>query len=233
MNWKPFLSKLQKIKVLAENAESDGQMSKLEHDLLAAYIRELYELLHAEHAAEPVKKAVKPEPVFVPAPEVSAPAVVEIPVVVSKPETTIVEKIQKPVEIPTIVETITETVQVPVAVPQVTEPVKIKAVDQGLLAELFTEEKVNDLSDKLASQKINDLTKAMGINERIFTIQELFNNDNGLFSKSMEKLNGLPDFETAKTYLSQELIPQLDWTSEKKIKKAATFIKLVRRRYMS
>lgn len=229
MNWKPFLSKLQKIKVLAENAESDGQLSKLEQDLLASYIREMYELLYADTSAEPVKKQVKAEPVIVTQPEVVVSKEVETPVVIkTEPVLPIEEKVEIPVHVP---------VAEPVEPAKPSTPIfttsSVKSIDPSLLAELFAEEKVTDLSDKLASQKINDLTKAMGINERIFTIQELFNNDNGLFSKSMENLNQLPDFSSAKNYLTNELIPVLDWTSDKKIKKAATFIKLVRRRYMS
>lgn len=251
MNWQPFLTKLNKIKNLAETAQQDGEISRLERDLLASYVRDLYEHLWDNDQAMPTSKAGGFQHQRIPA-QPATPA----PVIGEKIVATPAEPKPEPVRIPE-----PEPVRIPEPVQQVVEvPVEIKAVppvenkpleavslvetkpayqapaakstDPALLAELFIEEKVSDLSDKLASQKINDLTKAMGINEKIFTIQELFNNDNNLFNQTIGHLNSLPDFANAKTYISEELVPRLDWTSEKKIKKAATFIKLVRRRYM-
>jgi hypothetical protein len=249
MNWQPFLTKLNKIKILAENANNEGEISRLERDLLASYVRDLYEYLwDSETQQSPpkpagiqVQKPVSQQPAT-PAPvqetiitrpseppvqpvitEEPKPVVQETPArasqVIQEPVTPVAEA--APAE---IAQTITTKVPTPVS--------NGKKADPALLSELFIEEKVSDLSDKLASQKINDLTKAMGINEKIFTIQELFNNDNNLFNTALGHLNSLPDFTEAKAYISDELVPKLDWTSEKKIKKAATFIKLVRRRYM-
>src|SRR5690606_23917232 len=216
---------------------TDGQLSRLEHDLLASYVRELYELLYESPAAEPVKKIEKQERIIYQSPPETKAEFVEIAAPVRETVQVVQEKQHVPVETPKIesngesktVETIT---QIKTETPAVVKTPVHSNIDPSLLAEIFTESKVTDLSDKLATQKINDLTKAMGINEKIFTIQELFNNDNSLFNQSMEKLNRFPDFQTAKAYLSEELIPSLDWTSDKKIKKATTFVKLVRRRYM-
>lgn len=237
MNWKPFLSKLQKIKVLAENAETDGQLSKLERDLLASYVRDLYECLYDSPATEPVKKAEKQERIIYQSPPETKAEFVEIAAPVRETVQVVHEKPQAPIEMPKVESNGESRIAEPTTQIKTEAPVAVKVpatsqIDPTLLAEIFTESKVTDLSDKLATQKIQDLTKAMGINEKIFTIQELFNNDNGLFNQSMDKLNRFPDFQAAKAYLSEELIPSLDWTSDKKIKKATTFVKLVRRRYM-
>jgi len=103
-------------------------------------------------------------------------------------------------------------------------------VDADLLA-LFEENSGRELSDKLASRPIKDLTKAMGINEKIFTVKELFGGDQKEFDNIMVALDGLGSFEEAKNVLIGSVAEKYDWASSKKVKKAATFIKLVRRRY--
>jgi hypothetical protein len=255
MNWQNFHSKLHKITMLSQSADNDGQLSKLEKDLLASYIRDLYEMLFDNKENVPdgfQNRRIKPEFAGTQAP----PQPAEIPVVKEEPKQELPRNIKeipaheevviKPVtteEVVVLKEEATTTLEV--VVPDIVKPVAEEIVqkenvsqslnptpDKSLIDELFFEEKVSALSDKLASQKIPDLTKAMGINEKIFTVQELFNNDNNLFTQTLQTLNTLPDFQSAKSYLLNEVIGKLDWTSEKKLKKAATFIKLVRRRYM-
>ncbi|MFZ1706183.1 MAG: hypothetical protein WAT79_17690 [Saprospiraceae bacterium] len=232
MNWQKFHTKLNKINILTQSADNDGLLSSLEQDLLASYIRELYEILYDEQPViqtrsdgfqnSRIKEVVKEVRETPPA----APLVIEEKEPEVKPEPVAVVK-----EIVKAVEQLEEK-KIPETTP-VASPVKERVkIDKGLLEELFAEGKMADLSDKLASQKIPDLAKAMGINEKIFTIQELFNNDNNLFNQTISQLNTLTDFQAAQTYLSNDVIPTLDWTSDKKIKKAATFIKLVRRRFM-
>lgn len=243
MNWQPFITKLNKIKILADTAQQEGEISKLERDLLASYVRDLYEYLWENDQAQPTTKAAGFQHQRTPVQPAPPPPVVEEKIVVTpaepKPEPVRVpEPVQPVVEIPVEIKAAQPVETKPAEAVSVVETkpayqaLAAKSTDPALLAELFMEDKVADLSDKLASQKINDLTKAMGINEKIFTIQELFNNDNNLFNQAIGHLNSLSDFATAKTYISDELVPRMDWTSEKKIKKAATFIKLVRRRYM-
>jgi len=103
-------------------------------------------------------------------------------------------------------------------------------VDADLL-NLFNEAPVTDLSDKLALLPINDLTKALSINERFFTIQELFGGNSDLFQTTLKKLNSLSNFEEASEDLISSVASEYQWASTAKQKKAANFIKLVRRRY--
>ncbi|MBK6785086.1 MAG: hypothetical protein IPG79_16025 [Saprospiraceae bacterium] len=256
MNWQNFHSKLHKITMLSQSADNDGQLSKLEKDLLASYIRDLYEILIDEKVNDADRlqnRRIKsdfggtqapPQPTEIPIvkeepkPEESKPIMEEVRVHeenVIKPEprqeVVVIREEPKPVQETVIRNDIKQDVQEIVQKENSPEPV-VTSLEKTLVDELFFEEKVSDLSDKLASQKISDLTKAMGINEKIFTVQELFNNDNNLFSQTLQHLNSLPDFPSAKSYLLKEIVGKLDWTSEKKLKKAATFIKLVRRRFM-
>ena len=97
--------------------------------------------------------------------------------------------------------------------------------------EIFEEGDGNELSDRLGEMPIQDLTKSMGINERILTVNNLFGGDNGIFKNTINHLNGLGSFEEAKAYISSNLVNTYDWMDPSRIKKAKLFIKLIKRRY--
>jgi len=97
---------------------------------------------------------------------------------------------------------------------------------------LFTLESETELSHKLGSLPVSDLNKAMGINERIFTINELFRGDSRAFKHTMSELNQLATFTDAKAYLAKHIVNQFDWTNKQRKNKAKNFIKLIRRRYL-
>jgi hypothetical protein len=97
--------------------------------------------------------------------------------------------------------------------------------------ELFQFKKAEDLSEKLDSTPIDNIQKAMGLNERILTQNELFRGDKNSFDTTVKKLNSLNSFDEARNYLSDEIIPVYDWTHEDRVKKAQEFIKLVKRKY--
>ncbi|HRG67579.1 MAG: hypothetical protein JNL65_04470 [Saprospiraceae bacterium] len=118
--------------------------------------------------------------------------------------------------------------QEPVIEPTATKPATI---ENTRYQELFTFKKVEDLSEQLDSTPISSIQKAMGLNERILTQNELFGGDKNSFDNALQRLNSLESFEEARNYLSDELIPQYDWMDEKRIKKAQWFIKLIKRKY--
>lgn len=97
--------------------------------------------------------------------------------------------------------------------------------------ELFLFKKVEDLSEKLESSPIDNIQKALGLNERILTQNELFKGDKNSFDSAIQKLNEMNHFDEVKAYLCQEIIPKYDWAHEDRMKKAQEFIKLVKRKY--
>lgn len=99
------------------------------------------------------------------------------------------------------------------------------------LAKLFIINRGSDISEKLAMSPIADIGKFMGLNERMFTLTELFSGDSNLFNKTINELNGLSSFEEAKSYLTNHIASHQKWDDEAKWDKAHNFIKLVRRRY--
>jgi hypothetical protein len=245
MDIQVFNKKLHKISALTENAISDGQFSPLERELILSYIRELYDIvLDEKHpldvrqapvvverkaeplSAEPIRQAETPkaapiaEPIVVPQP-VAHTVVVEEKVVIPQPEPIQIQKVEEVVKAEPVKQV---EIQKPSFVPN--------AGSSDALAELFVDEKISDLSDKLALSPIKDLTKSMGINERIFTQQELFGNNQAHFSETLEGLNKCQSFDEAKQYLVHNVIYKYDWVAEQNIKKAVTFIKLVKRKFI-
>lgn len=126
------------------------------------------------------------------------------------------------------------TVETPVHVPsssfRTTSPTPTTSNEEE--EQLFTVENGTELSHKLGSLPISDLNKAMGINERIFTINELFRGDSRAFKHTINELNRLSSFAEAKDYLAKKVVSQFDWTNKQRRSKAKNFIKLIRRRYL-
>ena len=97
---------------------------------------------------------------------------------------------------------------------------------------LFDSNVSKELSDRLSQSPIQDIGRSMGLNERIFTLNELFDGDNQIFEQTLIQLNNATNFDHAKEIISKQVANQFNWLAESKIKKARDFIKLVRRRYI-
>ena len=202
MDLKKTTKILKKINRLYDIISDIGEASTTETDLLKAYIKELYDSVYEGEGKIPVS----------PAP-------------VQKKETV------KPAAIPEPVE---ETLDVPVATAPVEQQAKAASSSEGFseqMEELFDVSEISELSDKLSSAPIKDLSKAMGINEKIFTVKELFGGDQSEFDNMMTALNGAKGYEEARSILMRSVASKYDWDAPAKLKKAKTFIKLVQRRY--
>lgn len=101
------------------------------------------------------------------------------------------------------------------------------------LKELFQFSNSYELSDKLANAPIRDLTKAMGLNEKIFTVNELFDGNKEEMDNILMALNGLSSYDEAKSVLIRSVASKYNWSDPIKSKKAKNFIRLVRRRFDS
>ncbi|MBK9151544.1 MAG: hypothetical protein IPM26_11300 [Saprospiraceae bacterium] len=235
MDTREFGRKLKKISVLFDTIQENGAVSNLEKDLLLSYIRDLYEVAADAETSQirkteiPVEKKaeVKINENITPVTQIPE----ERPVIDLSSSVPVIKTSPKAEP---VVESVASARAAEPEAKSVASAVSASAAntDQAVL-ELFQEAKVTDLSDKLAQTPIKDLTKAMGINEKIFTMQELFGNNQEHFNKVLTDLNNCPDYSTAKTYLMEEVIPRYNWTSDNKIKKAVTFVRMVRRRFVS
>ncbi len=245
MNWskaKATLSSIHRLIAIFEEAEN---LSTIERDLLLKRIQELYELVLLSETEEEKRKVVKqqnPTPKPVTSPVVEKPRVEPKPKPVVPPP--VIER-PKPKPQPVIVET-PKPIEVPVKkeVPQYKEPVvspKIEVTETSSVKEeniseevidLFEFKSATDLSEKLSDSPIKDLKASMSINERFLTISELFKGNAARYNEVIEVLNGLSNFEQAKSYLMKVVIPEFEWTAEKKQNLAKKFIKKVNRRFL-
>ena len=226
MGLKKISKLIGKINVLHDSLLSiDEEISSIEKDLLLNYIRQLYEKVLAIKTDEPIYNKPLVEK-----------AVIELP----KKE---VIKIQ--VDVPEVIDSIeNENGESKVAVPEVSQhsPENQKAnetqlVDMSIeevnaeLVAIFEMKEAKELSEKLSSMPIKDLSTAMGINDRFLTVNELFGGDNDAFKECIKHINELGSYDEAKSYLLYNAAQQFDWSSAKRLKKAAGFISLVQRRF--
>lgn len=226
MDLKNISKVLKKINRLHELVNQLGEATSTEKDLLKAYVLDLYEAIMMENPDEvedleiaemrkklkkqkKLEKKLKKQRTKNKVKESSSTNETnDIP----SPSTSVTAKSSKPVEAVKI------------------KP-EAKVVVNQALAELFVVNASSEVSDKLSQAPITDLTKAMSINERIFTINELFGGNQEEMDNILTALNGLKTFDEAKDILMRSVAPKYDWTANSKLKKARTFIKLVQRRY--
>lgn len=219
MDIKRFDLILKKINTLKQNIDLTGEeISHLELELLKNYIKKLYETVTPFEEDEefevhkPKKKRKKKNK-----------SVVEVKEDIEPVE----EEYEEEREAEEIIEEVIEANPEEVPVPATEEIIQY---DESLLA-LFEDQSTSELSEKLSSTPIKDMKKSMGINEKIFTINELFGGDKELFNKSMGTLNSFSSFEEAKDFLLANFATKFEWNKAVNHKKVKQFIKLVHRRY--
>lgn len=238
---------LLKIQAFMDNGNG-SELSRLEKDLMKSYIIQLYDAVSTEEApthtekpkqAEiPLAKFQKPEapPVYIPeAPkpepekpvyhEPVTPKVYEVPLEIKLPVHEPVFELPKfePVDIP-VVEPIKEVVHV-----QKVVSTPVDSSDE--LAKLFELPKVEEMSGRFSHIPIDNIEAALGLNERIFTLNELFGGNREVFDSTCTKLNNLNSFSEAKNLLLNGPARQYKWTEQERVKMAEHFIRIVARRY--
>jgi hypothetical protein len=223
---------LEKINALYKNLSADGgRVSGIEKDLMRAYLQQFYEqfLPVSDSHTETEEHVVVDFPVEVPREkkkvEILKPAVETPPPPPPPPPPAPAPTNKKPLVAE--VEEEEEEEETPVIVHKKTE-----APDEEL-ENLFEHHQARELSEKLSELPIPDLNKAMGLNERIFTINELFDGDQEAYKQAIQVLNGFHSFDDAKNYLVKEIAIRFNWAHAGKKNKAKNFIKLVRRRYIA
>lgn len=235
MNIKKVEKSVRKISQLVENIKEEGTVSRIEKDLLLSYVRDLYEKIsETESSTEEVEKKRSREIVQ----PITQPSRVEEQRVSVDMSDLVRQELQQPMVTPEYISQPTtqaprreSTVYDNTAVQVETEVATPNSAGPADILALFDQEAVSELSDKLSRSPIADLTKCMGINERIFTVNELFGGDSSLFNSAMKSLDGFKSLEQARDYLVDHVAVKHDWSNENRLKKAATFVKLISRRY--
>lgn len=229
MNATKFNKYLKKIKSFGDLVEDIENLSLIEKDLLKDYTKKLYEAIdEKEDNSKPVKKAKK-----------------------NKKNNTL-EKAEKLKEISEDKVEISKTEEVSFDTPKIKEEItKVEVIKEEVAKEIVNEEKIevipnvsndlldlfevndsNELSHKLSHTPIKNLTKSFSINERIFTVKELFGGNKDIFEKSLEDLDKFNSLEDAKNYLLTNVVNEYGWDAPKMLKKVNEFVKKVKRRYL-
>ncbi len=95
---------------------------------------------------------------------------------------------------------------------------------------LFEFKAATELSEKLSERPVNDLTKALAINDRLLYMNELFGKDLNALNDTLGVLNNYQNMDEARNLL-MNLAERYEWAEEERQPVARDFIKLVRRRY--
>lgn len=224
MDYKRSKALLKKINVLHDSAiDFEGSMTSMERDLLLQYLRDLYDIiLHDNQSTQApinringgasVAEIPKRQPSVAPTQSVSP-----------------VERVAEPPK-PIVNQAKVIAAETPQPVIEAVKPESGKKKER--LAVLFQSNDAQDLKSKFGSLPISDISKSMGINDKILTINELFGGDQGLFNTVVSELNSFNSFDKAQEYLIGGVAKKQSWYEEGKKEKAATFIKLIRRRYI-
>lgn len=87
----------------------------------------------------------------------------------------------------------------------------------------------NEISEKLSSEPLKDLRKAIGVNDRYVYINELFRGDEDMYERSIKTINNFSIYAEAEYWMQRELKIKLGWNDADAT--AASFYALVRRRF--
>ncbi|MEE9373878.1 MAG: hypothetical protein V3V00_12580 [Saprospiraceae bacterium] len=233
---------LKKINTLYQSIELSDEISKIEKDLLRDYVKELYESV-LEVSPKKVKKNKKS---FGNEDKKEKKKARETEIANGKDEILgrKIEITASEVELEEatfdIIDTgvqssngfhqaATSVLPIPQPASTISEVAKVSPD----IERLFDPSILSHADYRFSQSPIADITKAMGINERLLIVNLLFNKDQQDFNYVAQKLNYFSTFEEASQFLKIEVAQKYEWGNSSKKEKAIDFIKLVKRKYIS
>lgn len=222
-----------------------NELSRLEKDLMKSYIIQLYDAVSTDDISSIEKSfnQFKPEPkqedriqevVMPPKVESPPPAPMDngnsyVKELEAREETPVARPTYTPPE-PEVVE---EQKPAPAAAKEIpiTKPVETKGVASEELVNLFVLSHPNEMDSRFSHVPIDDIASALGLNERIFTLNVLFGGDRELFDTTCVELNRLSSFSEATDILLGGPARKYNWADREAVKMAEHFIRTVARRY--
>ena len=103
---------------------------------------------------------------------------------------------------------------------------KISPTDFHPINETLAQQKTgNDLSSKLQTTPLSSIASGIGLNDRFLYIRELFNGDNALYSKTVQRLDAALSLTDAMNFIRHHF----DW--DQKNETVQKFLNLVHRRH--
>ena len=239
-SFEKILTSINDLENKAMRIKNKGELSTIELDLIKQRVRELYDQLLSIDIQE--KPGASSPPSEAKGPIHSEPIQETLQ---KKPtEDTTTEDIISQSSASEIEETESEPKNEPSPekIPHKTEEVKeTKASknNQEIVADKYQNTKTfrhdnlakqqpkNDLSSKIQSKPITDLSKASGVNDKFLFIRELFDGNRDRYHEAIQLLNEIPTFEEAETYLKETF----DWDWEDPV--TGKFIELIKRKFIA
>ena len=116
--------------------------------------------------------------------------------------------------------------EVPAEEPKVEEPEVVATETKHALQQ----DEDDSLAQKLRKTPIDDLRKAIGLNQKFLLINELFGGDADTYNASVDQLNGASNHIEATNWIDSELRGQFEWDNESTT--VQEFLDLVERRFL-
>ena len=107
---------------------------------------------------------------------------------------------------------------------------EIKQMEQSLNQKFQEKSEEKSLAQKLKQSPIDDLSSAIGINQKFRFISQLFKEDSTAFEVSVQKLNSFNSYIEADEYIQNTLSEQYGWNFKDPVVKE--LIDLAQRRYL-
>lgn len=213
-----ILVELENVKRILQKVNTTSKFPDIEKDIALSKLRNIYEFISFIQPIPSTTKVIEESVVSV----------------LSDEETNKkVEIIEKPLEKADLSEIKVENT------PKIKENSPAKPAKEEILAEKLKEtgEFMNevlaryantfDISKKIQSQPISDISTAIGLNDKFLFIKELFNNNADLYKHTIDTLNKATDFNNAIQYIDSNFKWEFDNPSVQKL------LELIHRRFPS
>ncbi len=258
MNLKPAKLALEKIISLYNAMSTDEKnISTIERDLMLNYIRQLYEVFLEGAVISAIKNEPSPAPKIKEnvvrqnndaeseMPDVygtrdrvfasSTPIIIEKEIVKTEAQRKVEEpKYEAPPQpvyvAPVYVAPLVEQPKPQPKPIEVTRTVAPKV--SASISALFDEVSSNELSDRLSNQLVADLTRGLGLNDKLLYQNNLFSNNKAAFDEVLKDINAMSSFDSARAFVT-DIADRYSWdATEEKKKIARDFIRYMRRRFV-
>ncbi len=111
------------------------------------------------------------------------------------------------------------------------ETIASKKEERSLNDKLSEDVQGTSLNERLKKTPIDNLPKAIGINQKYLFINELFNQNADHFNQVIAELDACANYQEALTKVKGELVPNYNWEEDNK--HVQSFMDLVERRHLN
>ena len=113
--------------------------------------------------------------------------------------------------------------------PEVVSATSIRSAETISIKDLIEAGSDGSVLSSIKERPIENLKKAIGLNDKFLYIRELFDNDHQEFAKVIDDINEMGNISEAEAYLSQNVVDQKDWDLENG--NVVSFLTVIYRRF--